>query len=227
MKKSNKILLGIILVIVGAILTLNAVGITSIDIFFRGWWTLFIIVPCAVDLFNDSDKSGNITGLIFGILLLICCQGILDFELFWKLLVPVVVLLIGLKLILGSFFGAKGDQVFRQAKESKGGVRTGTATFSGTTINCNGEVFEGAQLDAVFGSVTCDLRGAIITGDCAVNASAIFGGIDIYVPAGVNVKVNSNSIFGGVSNKAMPNHPANPNTLYINATCLFGGVTVK
>ena len=68
---------------------------------------------------------------------------------------------------------------------------------------------------------------AIFQQDCAINATAVFGGIDIYVPDGVNVKINSTSIFGGVSHE---NHRADiPGavTLYINATCMFGGVEIK
>ena len=47
MKKVSNILWGIIFVAAGVILALNAIGITHIDLFFDGWWTLFIIVPCA------------------------------------------------------------------------------------------------------------------------------------------------------------------------------------
>lgn len=53
MKKLNGIVWGIVLVAAGILLGLNAFGITDIDIFFDGWWTLFIIVPCAVGLITD------------------------------------------------------------------------------------------------------------------------------------------------------------------------------
>ncbi len=29
---------------------------------FDGWWTLFIIVPCAIGLITDRDKTGSIIG---------------------------------------------------------------------------------------------------------------------------------------------------------------------
>ena len=64
-------------------------------------------------------------------------------------------------------------------------------------------------------------------GDCVIQASAVFGGIDILVPAGVNVKVSSNSIFGGVSNKTVSSRDGNAVTLYIKADCMFGGVDIK
>ena len=59
-----------------------------------------------------------------------------------------------------------------------------------------------------------------------INASSICGGIDLIVPKGVNVKVNSTSIFGGVSNKIV-NDKDNKVTVYVNANCLFGGVEIK
>ena len=226
MKKVSNLLWGIILVAVGVILALNALGIASIDIFFDGWWTLFIIVPCTIGLFTDYDKSGHLIGICIGVFLLLCCQDILNFRMFWKLLVPAIIEIVGVKLIFGSVFSNRGEQAFRQMQEN-GSVRSGAATFSGATFDYTGEVFEGARLDAVFGGIKCDLRGAIINGDCVINASAIFGGIDIYVPEGLNVKVNSNSVFGGVSGRERGNDPANQHTLYLNATCLFGGVELK
>ena len=160
MKKVSSILWGIVLVAVGLILALNALGIASIHIFFDGWWTLFIIVPCVIGLFTDYDKSGDIIGICIGVFLLLCCQDILNFRMFWKLLVPAIIVIIGVKMILGSIFGSRGEQVFRQMKENNA-IRNGAATFSGATFDYTGEVFEGAQLDAVFGGIKCALRRAV------------------------------------------------------------------
>lgn len=226
MRKISKILWGIAFIFAGVIFALNAFGITDIEIFFDGWWTLFIIVPCAIGLFTDYDKTGHLIGICIGVFLLLCCQDILNFRMFWKLLFPAIIVIVGVKLILGSMLGNRGEQVFKQIQEN-GSVKSGAATFSGATFDYTGEVFEGARLDAVFGGIKCDLRGAIINGDCVINASTVFGGIDIYVPEGLNVKVSSNSIFGGVSGKERRNDPANQHTLYLNATCLFGGVEIK
>ena len=51
-----KTLWGIALLAVSAVLTLNAFGITNIEIFFDGWWTLFIIVG---ELNLTSELSGK------------------------------------------------------------------------------------------------------------------------------------------------------------------------
>ena len=225
MKKISKIIWGLVLIAAGAIFALNELNITSIDVFFDGWWTLFIIVPCTAGLFTEREKTGNLIGIAIGVLLLLCCQEILDFSVFWKLLVPAVIVILGLKMLFAGLFGNKANEIIAKIKQEGGKMKVGCATFSGCDINYDGEVFEGAELTAIFGGVNCDLRNAIIQKDCAIQVTAIFGGIDISVPAGVNVKVSSNSIFGGTSNKTSV-HQGAP-TIYISGTCMFGGVEIK
>lgn len=227
MKKISKILWGIALIVVGGIFALNAFGITDIELFFDGWWTLFIIVPCLVGIFSEREKTGNIIGLAIGVFLLLCCQNVLGFDMLWKLAIPAIIVIIGLKLIFGAIFGDKAIKMIETSRQNGDSIKTGCATFSGQNLNFDGEPFNGAELTAVFGGVKCDLRNAVIERDCAITATSIFGGIDIFVPDDVNVKINSNSIFGGVSDK---NHrPTVPGavTIYINATCTFGGVEIK
>ena len=199
MKKLSKILWGIALIAIGGIFALNAFGITDIEVFFDGWWTLFIIVPCFIGIFSEREKTGNIIGLLIGVFLLLCCQNVLGFDMLWKLAVPAIIVIIGLKLIFNAVFGDKAAKMIVESRQNGNDVKTGCATFSGQDMNFDGEKFDGAEISAIFGGVKCDLRNAIIEKDCAVTASAIFGGIDIFVPDNVNVKITSNSIFGGVS----------------------------
>ena len=227
MKKANQILWGIILVGIGLLLGLTALGVTSIDLFFDGWWTLFIIIPSAVGLVSDHDKTGNIIGLCIGIFLLLCCQNILNFDLLWKLLLPAIIVLIGVKMILGSFLDKNSAEAIKRIQAVNGEVSCGTAVFSGQNIDYSGEVFQGAELNAVFGGLKCDLRNALIQNDCVIEASAVFGGIDILVPANINIKISSNSIFGGISNKTANYTNETAPTLYIKGNCMFGGVDVK
>ena len=225
MRKLSSVLWGIVLIAAGVILALNVFNITNIDVFFYGWWTLFIIVPCAIGLFTEREKTGNIIGIVIGVFLLLCCQDILSFSMLWKLLVPAIIVIIGLKLIFVGLFGNKANEIMKKLKLEGKEPKSGCATFSGCDLNYDGEVFEGAELTAIFGGVKCDLKNAIIEKDCAIQVSAIFGGIDILVPDNVNVKVSSNCIFGGISNKTAV-HKEAP-TIYVSGTCMFGGVEIK
>ena len=226
MKKLTKILWGIVLIVLGVVFALKALNIANIDVFFDGWWTLFIIIPSVVGLVTDDDKTGSLIGIAIGVFLLLCCQDILSFSILWKLGIPAVIVLIGLKMVFGGIFGNKANKMIAEMKSNGKEFKTGCATFSSCNMNFDNEFFDGAELSATFGGVKCDLRNAVISTDCAIQASAIFGGIEIYVPQNVNVKVSSNSLFGGISNK-VSNNKENAVTIYVSGTCMFGGVEIK
>ena len=226
MKKFENILWGIAFIVVGLILAGNAIGITNIDIFFDGWWTLFIIVPCFIGLFNDSDKTGNVIGLVIGGALLLACQGLLNFEMVWKLVVPVALVIIGVSIIFKDSIHGKINSEISKINKSQKDIPSYCATFSEQNANFDNEEFKGADLTAVFGGVKCDLRQAIINSDTVIKAESIFGGVEIYVPSNVKVKIKSTPIFGGVTDKSVHNQESE-HTIYINSTCIFGGVDIK
>lgn len=228
MKKTSNILWGIVFVIIGLIIGGNVLGITNIDLFFDGWWTLFIIVPCFIGLFKEKEKTGNIIGLLIGIAFLLSCQGIIEFEMLFKLLFPSILVAIGISMICKGTIEEKLGQEIKKINESEKEKDEHFVTFGGKNIQFAGEEFKGAELNAVFGGMDYDLRRASISKDTVINASGIFGGIDIYVPDNVKIKVKSTAIFGSVSNKKKHTEiVSEAPTLYINAMCLFGGVDIK
>lgn len=221
----SKKLWGFVFVGLGIVLGLNALGITNINIFFDGWWTLFIIVPCFIGLFKDEDKTGNLIGLIIGLCLLLGCIDIVEFTLIWKLMVPAILVMIGLSFI---FKDALNSKIRKEIKKlNKAETKEYCSCFSGQTIDFNNEEFIGCSISAVFGGVKCDLRNAIINSDVVINATSIFGGITIYVPEGVNVKISSTSIFGGVSDERKNKTKDSEHTIYVNTTSMFGGIEIK
>lgn len=225
--KLNNILWGVVFVGLGVIFGLNALDITSINVFFDGWWTLFIIVPCFIDLFKEKSKTGNLIGLLIGISLLLACQGILSFSLVWKLAFPVVLVCIGISLIFKDVINANIKNKIKELNAKNNGLTEYCATFGGQDLNFSGEKFDGCNLTAVFGGVKCDLRESKLSDDVIINAMAVFGGIDIIVPDDVVVKVKSFPLFGGVSNNRKSNIKDSKKVVYVNATCMFGGVEIK
>ena len=220
MKNCKNIILGIILIVVGVWFGLYATGVVKVNLLFDGWWTLFIIIPSFLGLFDEDGRTGSLIGLFVGVLLLLSCQDVLNFDIVLKLIVPCVLIVTGLTFIF------KGKIKIKNIENVKAvGETNYNATFSGQNLDFSKEEFTGTKLDAVFGGIKCDLRNAIINDDVVIEASAIFGGITILVPKDVNVKITSTSIFGGVDGKSKMDKPGK--TIYVNATCLFGGVEVK
>ena len=101
------------------------------------------------------------------------------------------------------------------------------ATLYGQDIKLDNDEFKGTNLNAIFGGLKLDLRNSLIKEDVVINATAVFGGIDIFIPDDVKIKIKSNSIFGGVSNKKNIEANNKSKVIYINANCIFGGVTLK
>ncbi len=226
-KKLNGIVWGALIVIAGVLLALDKLDIVKVDVFFDGWWTVFIIIPCAVGLFTERDKKGNLIGLLVGVALLFVCQDFFNFDLLWKLFVPIIIIVFGVGILVKSFKNNETVKIIKEIKENEKGARSVCAVFGGADIRPENEEFNGAEITAVFGGVECDLRNAVIEKDCVIEATAIFGGVDIFLPKNVNVKTNSNALFGGVSDKNKQNSEENTVTVYINGTAVFGGVEIK
>ncbi len=224
----KSILWGIVLVIIGGLLGCKAAGLIEFDtIFFDGWWTLFIIIPCAICAITEKGhRIGNLIGLLVGVLLLLACQDIIDFSLLWKLLVPAIIVIIGLSLI---FKNAFNKQLNTEIKNLSGKIDDAevSAIFSGQNVDMKGEKFTGKKLSAVFGGLKLDLREAIIKEDAVIDASAVFGGIDILVPENVNVKVKSSALFGGVKSKHEKEVSEKNPTIFVNGSAMFGGIEIK
>jgi len=221
--KVNNILWGVVFIFVGLILGLNALDITDINLFFDGWWTLFIIIPCFIDLFKDEDVTGDIIGLVIGVTLLLACNDLIDFSIIWKLMLPFILVVIGVSFIFKDAINSKVKKEMSNLNNNKDEY---CAVFGEQSVNFNDEEFNGRNLTSVFGGVKCDLRDSIIKEDSVINVTAIFGGITIYVPSNVKVKVVSIPIFGGVTNKYKSDKNSEY-TIYVNAICLFGGVDIK
>lgn len=205
MKKIENTVIGLIFIIIGVIIGLNAFHITNIDLFFDGWWTLFMIIPCFFGLFTSRDKSGNIIGLIVGIYLLLYCQGLIDFQFAWKLVVPVIFVLIGLKMIFKDTFNKKKPH---------------------QNIYDN-QLYTGGNYDVTFNGLILDLSKAYLNEETNITISTLFGGVDLYLPDDVNIQIQSSNFLGGVDLHKRENKIENTKVIYLNARCIFGGINIR
>ena len=206
MKKDN-LIIGIFLVIIGVITFGNQNNFWDINIFFKGWWTLFLIIPSIIIILKKDFVTG-ISGLIIGVIMLLSVNNIIEFVSIW----PIFIVIIGLSLIFGN----------NKKKETKSKNKY-IAIFSGSEDIVN-DNFKGTDITAVFGGVDLNLKKSEITEDVNISCLCLFGGIDIIVPDNVVVKVKGFPIFGCIENKV---NVIEGKVVFINATCLFGGITIR
>ena len=178
MKKTGNILWGIVFIIVGLIFGLNALGITDINIFFDGWWTLFIIIPSSISIVKERGGIGNFIWLIIGIVLLLSAQQIIDISKIGKLIFPAILIALGMGMIFKDTVRSKiNDKVKELNKENR---EEYYATFSGQKLNFTGDEFKGANTNAIFGGVDNKVKSYNENlPTIYIKAFCLFGGVEI------------------------------------------------
>jgi len=216
LKNKENLLWGILLILIGILSLGNNLDRWSINIFFDGWWTLFIILPSIRGLFDKEGYSWSIVTLILGILMLLACNNIIKWNVIWKILLPIMIIVIGVSLILGN--NKKEKKVIN--KNAKDYV----AVFSGIDEKIKAIVSD-LRTIAIFGGIELDLSKSKIDKDIVINAVTIFGGIDIKIPDNVNIVINGLPIFGGVEKRSLASKDTKIN-IYLNYICIFGGIDI-
>ncbi|MDO4287922.1 MAG: LiaF-related protein [Eubacterium sp.] len=222
----GNILWGLLFILVGVGIGGEILDLWSFELFFDGWWTLFLIVPALIMIFQNGPRTGSCILLGIGVLLLLGQQDFLDAHLVGRLVFPLVLIIVGFAIIFSKkSSGQVKDIPAFTPKDGK--LPTYSAVFGGQELRVNHEAFEGASLAAVFGGVDLDLRDAIITEDIVISAAAIFGGVDIVLPPNVKCVVAGTPVFGGIEDKsASPLDEQSP-VVSVQATAIFGSVGIK
>lgn len=224
MKSISKILWGLILIMFGLAMCLNVLGLTEIDLFFDGWWTLFIIVPSLIGLIDGNDRLSSFVCLSIGVALLLSAQGLISLQLVLRLLVPVIIVTIGMSFL---FKGLFGDKIKNKIKSVSPDELTTIAVVMNDEYRVLTDEFKGAIVETVFGHCILDLSSVTIKGEASLKMSSVFSKIDVILPKNVTVKTNSTKIFGSINSFPKSVDSKKKDILYVDATSIFGGIVLK
>lgn len=96
---------GVLMIVGGVLLAGKILHWFEFELFFDGWWTLFLIIPSAVNFMTgQKNRSSSLKGLIIGVLLLMAAQGFIEYRMFFPLLVAAFLILAGCRMM---FSGGK------------------------------------------------------------------------------------------------------------------------
>jgi hypothetical protein len=102
------------------------------------------------------------------------------------------------------------------------------AVFGGVTRTGRWRVRRKIHSVALFGGIDLNLREAIFEGSTVeISGFWCFGGLDIKVPAGMEVRDQTVGIFGGTDVRDVGDPLPGAPTLVIKGATLFGGVSVR
>ena len=100
MKQSLKIVIGLLLIAAGVLWILSVLGVLAIEFSTKGWWALFVIVPCLFGLFNDKDKVGPCVGIGIGVLLLLAAREVITWNMMWQIALALMIIGFGIQFLL-------------------------------------------------------------------------------------------------------------------------------
>jgi hypothetical protein len=219
----------LILIGFGVLLLLNQNGI----LYWRDVWRLWpmLLVVAGVARMGQMGSTSRFMGglmIAVGLVLEASEFNLIPYRM--RDLWPVGIIAVGLLMLWNSL---QPKQSGADPKCTRGFVfppiAENLAIFGGGERRFSTPDFAGAHILALFGGYKLDLRKAAIKDSSAmIDATAIFGGVEIIVPEEWNVVVRGVGIFGGYVDQTRHPHASEPAPeLVVQGIALFGGVEVK
>ena len=125
----------------------DVLGVWHFTMFFTGWWTFFIIVPCLMGLIQKGYNTGDLIGLLIGVVLLLARRDLVDFWDVMRLMFPVILIVIGLSILFKDVFKKK----IKKNISYKGDSKEQYSVFSSNRQNVIGS-YVGSGINAIFGA---------------------------------------------------------------------------
>lgn len=214
--KPIRLWIGLVLLTLGVFGVLDAAGALDASQTVDRWWPVAIIGLGLIGMLVERRIAlGPGIVVVIGVLLLADQQEWTDEDLTG----PILLVIIGLVVLSG---------LWRRRVEGAGRENS-VVMFGGTKIKERSEHFTHADVSAIFGGATLDLREAHVDTEASVEALAMFGGVDVLVPNGWRVALDGTPIFGGCEDKTEGDGRLGSDApvLHVHATAILGGVDVK
>lgn len=223
----GRLLAGLVVLGLGILWTLDNLGVTDAGRVLD-WWPVLVIGFGVVKIFGLGTGRSTFIGsiaLAFGLLTLAGKLGYVHagFGLIW----PLLIIVMGFNLVRRAVIGPKRPGATTNGDDSS--HVSAFAMMGATTRRAYSQQLVSADATAVAAGTELDLREAKPAGDSiVVDVFAMWGGIEIYVPVGWRVLVETTPIMGGVEDKTLPPDLAGPvPTVIIRGLVIMGGVEIS
>jgi hypothetical protein len=209
-----------VLIAVGVLWLLDAAGVLDASATLDHWWPVAVIALGAGAAAAERRLSlGPTVLMVIGALLLVGQLDVVEVD---AVVWPAIAVLAGLWLLFN-----RGQ--WSRVREQESPHQDVVALLGAAETKNRSPHFHHANVSAVLGGATLDMRDAHLDPGASVDALALFGGVDVIVPPGWRVELGGLPIFGGYEDKTGHNGdlPQDAPVLKVAATAIFGGVDVK
>ena len=205
--KRTNIFLGLILIIIGMIALLGSLNIIKFNMFFNGWWTVFIIVPSIVNMLEEKVNLGNTFSLLLGILLLLVMNDIITIGNVFKFVLPGLLIMFGIYVL---FLTTKKDN--------------NSFLFSSKTLELDKE---NNDINTLFSTVHVNIK-KNNKKNIFLKVDELFSEVIIHLPKDVKVITDASKLFADVIDCREYNNNDDYNcTLHIKINSICGDIVLK
>jgi cell wall-active antibiotic response 4TMS protein YvqF len=220
MMKPFRVWIGAVLVAFGLLWLLDAVGVLAAGPLIGRWWPLAIVALGGLAVVAGRRLTpGAVALILVGGGLLVSRLSMTDVgRVFWP----------GLAVVVGGWLLM--DFARRHDHDANVADREDVfALLGGSRVINRSPRFRHANVSAILGGATLDLREAGLDTGARIDALALFGGVEVIVPPGWRVHLSGLPLFGGYQDKTSGRDilAADAPVLTVVATAVFGGVEVK
>jgi predicted membrane protein len=217
-----QLVVGVLIVVVGLLFTLENVGLTDASGYLR-YWPVALIALGLLKLWQGTGGAlcGGFIFLFAGVWLLLQGMGIVTISL-WNLW-PMLLVFAGASMV---WRGMRGRGVEAVGGDTHATV-SAVAVLAGVNRGSTSKAFRGGDITAVLGGCQIDLRQATIEGDAVIDVFAMWGGIEIKVPENWSVTGRVTPILGGYEDKTRPVRDGTNQRLLVRGLVMMGGVEIK
>ena len=217
------LVVGVFIIAIGVLVTLDNLGLTDADRYFRYWPVALILIGLHKLAHSRNGMGGAFGGFVItlaGVWLLLEETALVRVS-FWDLW-PMLLVFFGGYLV---WQGATGRQ-HRKNLDSTDTV-SAFAVLGGVARGNNSRQFHGGDLTAIMGGCELDLRHAAINGEATIDVFALWGGIEIRVPEDWTVLARVTPLLGGFEDKTRPPQGLATHRLTLRGAAIMGGIEVK
>lgn len=226
-RATPQVVLGLIIIAIGVLFTLDNLGILYAHDYLR-YWPALLIIYGIVKMIQPHGRPGRFFGLVItfiGAAILLDRLYIFSFSVwdFW----PLLIVIVGLSMIWRASSGGAKRREWSTTADSDS-IINGTAILSGFRRTSSSQNFQGGDLTAIMGGCEVDLRQASMKeGEAVIDVFALWGGIDLKVPLDWSVVVMGSPLMGGFDDKTRPPQGGSTKRLVITGTAIMGGVQIS
>jgi hypothetical protein len=217
--RAGRYVIGIVLVLVGALYLVSAIADVDATGVVADWWPAVLVAIGVVQYGIDhSARLGSAVLVIVGLVLVLFTTGLVEGSV-WTYLWPIAAILAGIAVMIPRL---------SQTPQAKGDTADAFVALGSRVVQSRSQRFRGGEVTALLGSIVLDLTETSLAPDARLTVTAILGGCEVLVPPGWDVRIGGVPLLGGWDDTTRRSDTvAGAPVLNVRVVAILAGVEIR